>query len=277
MNLKKDKNSNKYEVILENSKHFTKASKLFHNNGFVILKKIIPKSLVKRIHLELKKIIKNENKISNKLRDIHFFKDGSVSSAHNLIEYIPSYSLLLKIPKIEKFAKEIFGELSKKHFNSSYFAKPKNQGLETKPHQDNAFFCMEPPEVATFWMPITFANKTNGCLYYYPKSHTLGDIKHRPEGNLGASMNIPKKIIKKVKQKFIKKYIELELGDCVIHNSQVVHGSDANFSKIDRNAFNFSIASKLAIRNENLYKNYQKNLSLFLHQKKNKRITIEKT
>ena len=75
MNLKKEKNSNKYEVILENSKHFTKASKLFHNNGFVILKKIIPKSLVKRIHLELKKIIKNENKISNKLRDIHFFKD----------------------------------------------------------------------------------------------------------------------------------------------------------------------------------------------------------
>ena len=264
---KKIKNLTEYEVVLENSKHFTNAAKLFNLNGFVILKKSIPKSLVKKIHSELKKIVK-KNKISNKLRDIHLFKDGTISSAHNLIEYVPSYSLLLKTPKIEKFAKTIFGELSKKHFNSSYFAKPKNQGLETKPHQDNAFFCMEPPDVATFWMPITFANKANGCLYYYPKSHALGNIKHKPEGNLGASMNIPKNLIKKVKQKFEKKYIELELGDCVIHNSQVVHGSDANFSKLDRNAFNFSLASKMATKNKSLYKNYQNNLSLFLRQKK---------
>ena len=263
----KNRNLNKYEVALENSRNFTKAVKIFKYNGFVILKKSIPKSLIKKIHLELKEKVKR-NKIANKLRDIHFFKDGTVSSAHNLIEYIPSYSMLLKIPQIEKFAKEIFGELSKKHFNSSYFAKPKKQGLETKPHQDNAFFCMEPPQVATFWMPITFANKTNGCLYYYPKSHTVGNISHKPEGNLGASMSIPENLIKKVKKKYIKKYIELELGDCVIHNSLVVHGSDANFSNIDRNAFNFSLAGKLAKRNKNLYKNYQNNLSLFLRQKK---------
>ena len=263
----KDINSNKYEVVLENSESLIKAAKIFKNNGFVILKKSIPKYLIKKIHLELKKKVK-QNKIGNKLRDIHFFKDGTISSAHNLVNYIPSYSMLLKIPQIKKFAEEVFGELSKKHFNSSYFAKPKKQGLETKPHQDNAFFCMDPPQVATFWMPITFANKKNGCLYYYPKSHTFGNIKHKPEGNLGASMTIPEKFIKKVKKKYVKKYIELKLGDCVIHNSLVVHGSDANVSNIDRNAFNFSIAGKLAKRNENLYKNYQNNLSLFLLQKK---------
>ena len=51
MNLKKKENSNKYEVILKNSKYFTKASKLFHHNGFVILKNVIPKSLVKKIQI----------------------------------------------------------------------------------------------------------------------------------------------------------------------------------------------------------------------------------
>lgn len=271
MYLKKKINSSKYEVVLKNQKDFIKATYLFHLNGFVILKRSIPKQLIKKIHSELKEVVK-KNKISNKLRDIHFLKDGTISSAHNLIDYIPSYSLLLKIPKIKKFAKEIFGELSKKHFNSSYFAKPKIQGLATKPHQDNAFFCMDPPDVATFWMPITFANKTNGCLYYYPKSHISGNLKHKPEGNLGASMSIPEYLIQRVKKKFEKKYIELELGDCVIHNSQVVHGSDSNFSKIDRNAFNFSLASKLAKRNDKLFKNYQNNLSLFLKKKKSNKI-----
>ena len=50
----------------------------------------------------------------------------------------------------------------KPNLNSSYFAKPKFQGLETKTHQDNAFFCMDPPEIATCWMPLSSANKKNG-------------------------------------------------------------------------------------------------------------------
>jgi len=258
-----------YEVSFENSLHLTKAITIFNTFGFVVLKKSIPKPLIRKIHTELKIIIE-KNKISNSLRDIHFFADGTVSSAHNLVEYIPSYSLLSKIPQIKKFTNKVFGKLSENHFNSSYFAKPKKQGLETKPHQDNAFFCMEPAEVATCWIPITFANKTNGCLYYYPKSFTLGNIEHKPDGNLGASMCIPENLIKEIKQNFVKEYIEIELGDCVIHNSLIVHGSESNLSNFDRNAFNFSFASKLAIRNKNLYESYQNNLALFLHQKKSK-------
>ena len=41
----KNRNLNKYEVALENSRNFTKAVKIFKYNGFVILKKSIPKSL----------------------------------------------------------------------------------------------------------------------------------------------------------------------------------------------------------------------------------------
>ena len=66
----KDINLNKYEVVLENSESLIKAAKIFKNNGFVILKKSIPKYLIKKIHLELKKKVR-QNKIGNKLRDIH--------------------------------------------------------------------------------------------------------------------------------------------------------------------------------------------------------------
>lgn len=244
----------------------SEAKKLFNKNGFVVLKNSISKNIILKVKKDLESSIK-DNKISNKLRDIHFFKNGEISSAHNLFDYVYSYKKFLNTSSVLKVIKSILGKISKRKFNSSYFAKPKFQGLETKPHQDNAFFCMEPANVVTCWMPITFANKKNGCLYYFAASHILGNLKHIPEGNLGASMCLTNNSLKKVKNKFKKIYIELKLGDCVIHNSLVCHGSDANLSKFDRNAFNFSVGSKFAIKNRILYKNYKNRLDLFLRQK----------
>ena len=69
------------------------------------------------------------------------------------------------------------------------------------------------------------------------------------------------KELEKVKNNFEKTYIELEKGDCIIHNSLVVHGSEANTSQFDRNAFNFSIGSKFAVRNNKLYEAMSKSLT----------------
>jgi ectoine hydroxylase-related dioxygenase (phytanoyl-CoA dioxygenase family) len=244
-----------------------KCTTLLSKNGFIVLKNCIPKKLILKVKHDMEIIIK-KGKISNKLRDIHFFKNGEISSAHNLLNYVKSYKKLLKTKIVTKVIKNHLKKISKNEFNSSYFAKPKLQGFETKPHQDNAFFCMEPADVITCWMPITFANKTNGCLYYYAGSHNLGNLKHKPHGNLGASMCLDSQILKKIKKNFRKIYIELELGDCVLHNSLVVHGSKSNLSNADRNAFNFSIGSEFASKNIPLFNSYKKNLDFFLTQKK---------
>ena len=42
--------------------------------------------------------------------------------------------------KILDLIKTFYKDITVGDFNSSYFAKPKYEGLETKPHQDNAFF-----------------------------------------------------------------------------------------------------------------------------------------
>lgn len=239
----------------------------FNKNGFVILKKVISIDLIKKVKKDLLELVKM-NKIKNLKRDIHLFKNGEISSAHNLFDYLPSYKDLMDSEGVLKFISSLYKNISEERFNSSYFAKPKSQGLETKPHQDNAFFCMEPADIATCWMPLTFANKINGCLYYYKGSHKLGNLEHVPEGNLGASMCVEKKELEKVKNNFEKTYIELEKGDCIIHNSLVVHGSEANTSQFDRNAFNFSIGSKFAVRNNKLYEAYVKKLNDYLKKKK---------
>lgn len=249
-----------------NPKIINKANKLLDKNGFVVLKNSISKNIILKVKKDLEQTIK-DNKISNKLRDIHFFKNGDISSAHNLFNYLHSYKKFLNTSSVLKVIRSILGKISKRKFNSSYFAKPKFQGLETKTHQDNAFFCMAPADVITCWMPITFANKKNGCLYYFAGSHILGNLKHISEGNVGASMCLTDSSLKKVKNNFKKVYIELKLGDCVIHNALVCHGSKANLSKFDRNAFNFSIGSKFAIRNQILYKIYKNKLHSFLRKK----------
>lgn len=254
----------KKDIGLQN---LEKSRILLDKNGFVILKKSIPKKLILKIKHDVETIIK-KGKISNKFRDIHFFKNGEISSAHNLLNYVKSYKKLLKTKIVTKIIKNYLKEMSNEEFNSSYFAKPKFQGLETKPHQDNAFFCMQPADVLTCWMPITFANKKNGSLYYYAGSHNLGNLKHKPRGNLGASMCLDFGVLKKINKKFKKIYIDLELGDCVLHNSLVVHGSEPNLSNLERNAFNFSIGSKFAVKNMSLFKSYKKNLDIVLSQKK---------
>ena len=159
----------------------------FNKIGFVVIKNGINKKIIFNLKNQLDKYVK-KNKIKNKLRDLHLFENGEISSAHNLSDYLNKYQKLENNKSIRFLAKSILGNISKKTFNSSYFAKPKKIGIETKPHQDNAFFCMKPSEVLTFWFPVKFANKINGSLYYYMGSHKSGIFEHEAKGNLGASM-----------------------------------------------------------------------------------------
>ena len=74
------------------------AVNIFRKYGFVVLKNVVPTDLLKKIHCELIYAI-NNNLITNTKRDIHKFKDGTVSSAHNLVDYVPSYGELQKLRK----------------------------------------------------------------------------------------------------------------------------------------------------------------------------------
>lgn len=241
----------------------------FNKIGFVVIKNGINKKIIFNLKNQLDKYVK-KNKIKNKLRDLHLFENGEISSAHNLSDYLNKYQKLENNKSIRFLAKSILGNISKKTFNSSYFAKPKKIGIETKPHQDNAFFCMKPSEVLTFWFPVKFANKINGSLYYYMGSHKSGIFEHEAKGNLGASMSITNKDLNHVKKKYKKIYINLKVGDFVVHSCNIVHGSKKNFSNFDRKAFNFSIGSKKTKEVKKLKNIYKKKLNYFLKNKKSK-------
>jgi len=257
-----------YKYIFDCNKNgwVINTKKSIKNNGFVILRNFLPIKFVKSLHIKTLDLYR-KNKISNKLRDIHQFKDGTLSSIHNIFDYLPFYKNVLKLENVKKVSASIFDNNYQLKLNSSYFAKPPKVGLATKPHQDNAFFCMKPAEVLTFWFPTEFSAKHNGPLYYYPETNKKNYL-HRPLGNLGTSMTINKNALDKIKKNKKAVYVEANIGDCVIHDALVVHGSDQNISKDSRNAFNFSLFSDLSVQNKILYKNYKNNLKKYLDNKK---------
>jgi ectoine hydroxylase-related dioxygenase (phytanoyl-CoA dioxygenase family) len=245
----------------------SRARNQFKSDGFAVIKNVIPRDLIDFLHAKLLDCVR-ENRITNQKRDIHLFENGVISSAHNIADYMEDYRLLIDLPAINEIFGAIYGDRQETVFNSSYFAKPKEIGLETRTHQDNAFFCMKPAEIMTCWLPVNFSTKENGALYYFAGSQAEGDIEHVADGNLGASMCLSEKDNRAVLSKYHKTYIELVKGDCVIHSALVVHGSDENRSAYDRNAFNFSIASRRAIRDEALFNRYKSNLEKFLAKRK---------
>jgi len=235
------------------------------DNGFVILRSFIAKPEIDKLVAETERIRKLAT--LNKIRDYHLI-NGHLSSMHNLADYSDYYKFFIQNSPIQDFFNSVYGSSSSKIFNSSFFAKPKRNGLETKAHQDNAYFCMEPPEIMTCWFPVDFSDSRNGTLYYYSKSNILGNLPHIAEGNLGASMCINQLNIGNVAKKFNRHEITLSKGDCVVHSPLVVHGSDANLSEFDRKAFNFSIASSKAQRIKESYQDYQQKVENFLKTKK---------
>ena len=243
------------------------AKKSFYKNGYAILRNFIPPDLIDAIQTEVSLLIET-GKIKNRAENIHYLKTKQLSSVHNISNYMDYHKKFFVHTKINKVFYSIFGPAQKKWFNSSYFLKPKKVGIATKPHQDNAFFNLYPCEAFTCWVPTGTIAKKNSSLYYYSGSHKGGLLPHIPEGNLGASLCISKKYINKIEKKYKKHYVLVNKGDCIIHSPLVIHGSEKNKSLFSRGAFNFSIKSKKAKRDQRGWNDYRNKLNNYLKQKK---------
>ncbi|MAM05816.1 MAG: hypothetical protein CMD06_07690 [Flavobacteriales bacterium] len=248
-------------------KDFEDIVDILKKDNFVIIKKFFGRDVLSKIKSEIKCLDKeNMNR-----RDKHYIEieeKSVLSSMHNIHLYSKFYKDLILNSKLKDIVKLRYGSISKRIFNSSLFAKPKNIGLSTKIHQDNAFFNLNNAEALTCWVALDKSDKENGGLFYYKGSSKLGLFNHIPEGNLGASMTIKKtdKFKREIK-KFKKIFIDVKPGDCVIHDALVVHGSESNASSKNRRAFNFSIASRDKINSKKLAI-YKAKLKKFLDKNK---------
>jgi phytanoyl-CoA hydroxylase len=135
-----------------------------------------------------------------------------------------------------------------------WFNKPPGEEAPTPPHQDNYYFCLNPPQVVTIWLALDAVDEDNGCLRYVRGSHLEGIRPHGSSSVLGFSQGIsdygPKDEARAAN-------ICLRPGDATVHHGNTIHRAEPNRTA-DRNrrAFAMVIEGVSCKRDEDAYRRY---------------------
>ncbi len=111
---------------------------------------------------------------------------------------------------------------------SAMFCKPATTGLEVPWHQDGQYWPIRPRATVTVWIALDEVTVENGCMRVIPGSHRAGDFAHevsdREDLVLSNVLNDPRLNLNAVRN------IELDTGQCSLHDVNIVHGSPPNRS-----------------------------------------------
>jgi phytanoyl-CoA hydroxylase len=211
-----------------NSKKIKSLKSVYQNKGYVILKNIFSKIDIKKAGQDIEQFLL-ENVKNLRGRNINKNKNNIINSVHRMNEWIWTKKFK-KNKDLNKLIEALLKDRPK-DFGSELFAKPAKTGLASPMHQDNYYWCLDNANGLTIWIAIDDSHKNNGGVYYFEKSHQLGLLEHIQSFAPGSSQTLKYPIGMK---NFKKKLPILKKGDCLIHHSLVVHGSNKNTSSFAR-------------------------------------------
>ena len=229
----------------------------FYTNGYTIVKNILSKKdtieLLNEIEIIKKKVSKKNQQY------FHKTKDGRFNTIHN-IQHFVKRGKIIDLTKNKRLLSVVEKLLSEKCYmrNLEFFLKPKKTGLPSPFHQDNYYWNIVDAKALNVWVALSKSNKSNGGLCYLKASQKLGTINHQLSYMKGSSQKIADDVISNLN--FKKIFPNLDIGDCVIHHPEIIHGSKANLSSIDRIGIAISYASKKSKIDKSKIKLYKKNL-----------------
>ncbi|MBI2432553.1 MAG: phytanoyl-CoA dioxygenase family protein [Candidatus Hydrogenedentes bacterium] len=111
------------------------------------------------------------------------------------------------------------------------FCKPARVGSGVPPHQDNAYFCLAPPDALTIWIALDAVTPENGPVNYVRGSHKGGVLPHARSGVAGNSVGLCDPLPEH--EPFVGL---LNPGDALIHHANTIHYSLPNRTDYARRA-----------------------------------------
>ena len=161
--------------------------------------------------------------------DVVFEADGiSVRNCWRMEHHDPWFAELAKKESILAMVAEfVHGEPVLMAVES--FNKPARVGSAVPPHQDNAYFCLTPPDALTVWIAVDAVTEANGPVSYLLGSHLAGARPHETSGVAGNSMGLAEKVEKTDAWAGL-----LNAGDALVHHSNTIHFSAPNTSPFAR-------------------------------------------
>ena len=224
----------------------------YENDGVIRVKNVFSKIEITKLKRKINSYIKKNAKIL-KGKEINFIKK-EVNSVHSFKDvFFKKFSNQEKILNLGKF----FLKAKPKIRHYEYFAKPRKIGLSSPMHQDNYYWNLKNPNSFTIWIAIDKATKKNGAVEYLLGSHKKL-YSHVASYAPGSSQKVRE--IKKLKKRYKIKIFSLNPGDCLIHHSQIIHGSKKNLSNISRKGFTVQVMTTNSKVDKVKFQRYQESL-----------------
>ena len=139
------------------------------------------------------------------------------------------YSSIVRSRRIVD-AMSVFLDDETYHYHHKLMLKEPKVGGAWEWHQDYGYWynygCLF-PQMASCYIAIDPAVKTNGCLQVLPKSHKLGRMDH---GKVGGQTGADPERMPAILERFELVYVEMEPGDGLFFHGNLLHRSDRNTS-----------------------------------------------
>jgi len=150
----------------------------------------------------------------------------------NVLKYDVGFLNFAKIPEILDMVEQLIGP-NFALWNSSLFAKPAKNGLETPWHQDGEFWPIRPLATCTVWIAVDEANKENGCLRVIRGSHKIRKLrKHNTVNDKNFTLHQVLDPSEYDENDAVD--LELKRGQISLHDVYLLHGSKENLSSNSR-------------------------------------------
>jgi len=222
--------------------------------GFVIVRQLLSDSEFQTLRTELDRYIRE---VVPTLPDQDaFFLDRSRPETLKQMQHMqgdPFFADYTRHPVWKSLAETLIGEEA--HCETpEWFNKPPGVESPTPPHQDNYYFCLNPPNVITIWMALDDVDEENGCLRYVPGSHQRGIRSHARSNILGFSQGITDY---GSEDHSAEVAIHLRPGDVVAHHGNTIHRAEPNRSAVrNRRAFAMVFKGVSCRRDEVAFEGY---------------------
>ena len=230
----------------------------FETDGFVVVSDFCSEAECEALETELSRIIDTQ---LDALPPEHvFLEDKSDRASLKQLQQLQTHSPLLgdfMNGRVRELAEELLGELVVPK-NLQYFNKPPGQGRPTPPHQDGAYFLLEPCRAVTLWLALDAVDESNGCVRYVRGSHRTGKRPHGRTATLGFSRGITDFGEEDLANEVL---CAAESGDLLAHHAWTIHRAEANTSPRSRRALGFIFYGESAREDAAAHAAYQKQLA----------------
>jgi ectoine hydroxylase-related dioxygenase (phytanoyl-CoA dioxygenase family) len=139
------------------------------------------------------------------------------------------YGYLARDERLVDLAEDAIGKPIYLYSHKMTMKQP-NEGGAWEWHQDFGYWynygCLA-PEMMSIYVSLDKATKENGCLQILKGTHKLGRLNHIREND---QTNVEQEHLEAALKRYEHMYVEMEAGDALIFDGNLLHRSDANRS-----------------------------------------------